>query len=151
MRKLETLEAARDAVDETCELHQCGTWVALELFENYQTRLTVKWSATGHSAREHGRHSEVVWCSGSKHLLDSCCLRQHTMSLNSTEAELREFVNGMARELFIRNVLQAVDLKAIVRVGPDSSAAGITQRLGSGRARRLEVKDLWVQEKGPVA
>ena len=35
-----------------------------------------------------------------------------------------------------------------MRVGTDSSAAaGITERLGSGRVRHLEVKDLWIQEK----
>ena len=87
----------------------------------------------------------VFW---GKHLLDSFCQQQHTISLSSAEAELHEIVNGAARGLFIRNVLQAMELKAGVSVGTDlSAAARITQRLGAGRVRRLEVKDLWIQEE----
>ena len=57
-------------------------------------------------------------------------------------------MNGAARALFIRNVLHAAELKAIVRVGTDSSAiAGITQRVCAERVRHLEVKVLWIQEK----
>ena len=83
-----------------------------------------------------------------KHLLDSHCQQQHTISLSSAEAELHEVVNGAARGLFIRNVLQAMELKAVVQVGRDSSAAaGITPRVGAVRERHLEVKDLWMQEK----
>ena len=74
----------------------------------------------------------VVW---GKHLLDTHCQQQHTISLSSAEAELHEVVKCTARGLFIRNVPQAMELKAIVRVGADSSAAaGVTQTLGWRRA-----------------
>ena len=82
----------------------------------------------------------VLWC---MHLLDSSCQQQHTISLSSAEAELHEVVKGAARGLFIQNVLQAMELKSVVRVGRDSSAAaGITQMLGAGRVRDLEVKEI---------
>ena len=45
-----------------------------------------------------------------KHLLASYCQQQHTISLASAEAELHEVVNGAARGLFIRNVLQSMEL-----------------------------------------
>ena len=78
-----------------------------------------------------------------KHLFDSYCQQQHTMSHSSAEAELHEVVNGTVRGLFIRNVLQAMELKAHVRVRTDSSAtAGITEKVGAGRVRHMGVKDL---------
>ena len=55
----------------------------------------------------------VIW---GKHLLDSCCQQQHVISLSSAETELLEVLNGAARGLFIRNVLQAMELTAVVRV-----------------------------------
>ena len=70
---------------------------------------------------------------------NSYCQQQQTTSLSSAEAELHEVVNGAARGLFVRNVLQAMELTAVARVGRDSSAAaGMTQRLGAGRGRHLE-------------
>ena len=46
-----------------------------------------------------------------------------------------------ARGLFVRNVLQAMELKAVVRVGTYSRvAAGIIQRGGAVRVRHLEGK-----------
>ena len=61
---------------------------------------------------------------------------------------MHEFVDGAARGLFIRNVLQAMELRAVVRTGTDSSAAArITQRLRGARVRYLKVKDLWIQEE----
>ena len=54
----------------------------------------------------------------------------------------RSALRSTARLRFIRNVLQAVELKAMVRVITHSSAAaGITQRLGAGRVRRVKSED----------
>ena len=84
----------------------------------------------------------------SKHLLDSYCQQQHTTSLGSAWVDLHDVVNGTARRLVIRNVLQALGLKATVRVETGSSAAaGITQTLGAGRVRHLEAEVLWIHEK----
>jgi len=83
-----------------------------------------------------------------QHLLDSYCQQQQSVALSSAEAELHEIVNGAARGLFVRNVLRTMGTEVKVIVGSDSSAAaGISQRLGAGRVRHLEAKDLWIQEK----
>jgi len=83
-----------------------------------------------------------------RHLLDSYCQQQQTVALSSAEAELHEIVTGAARGLFVRNVLRTMGTEVKVTVGSDSSAAGgISQRLGAGRVRHLEAKDLWIQEK----
>ena len=80
-------EAARDVIDDTSKLCECG------------------------GARAHEGRPEVVWCSGSKHMLNSCYWQQHAISRSSAEAELHEFVHGTARGLFIRSVLQAMEPK----------------------------------------
>ena len=51
-------------------------------------------------------------------------LSEHTISLGSAEAELRT-----------------------VWLECSSALAGITQRLGAGRVRHLEVKEMWIQER----
>ena len=85
----------------------------------------------------------VFW---GKHLLD--CQQQHTVSLSSAEAELYEVVNGAARGLFIRNVLEAMELQAVVRVGRQLE---LLRGMAQGRVRHLEVKELWIQDNGQVA
>ena len=43
---------------------------------------------------------------------------------------------------------EILDTPPLVRVGSDASAAiGISARLGAGRVRHLEAKELWIQEK----
>ena len=88
-----------------------------------------------------------------KLLLDSYCHQQHTISLSSAEAELHEIVNGVARGLFIRNVLQAMELKAVVRVGKrlersrgNHSVAWCRASATSGKSRSCGYKNRLVHE-----
>ena len=83
------------------------------------------------------------------HCVDSYCAQQHSVALSSAEAELHEIVQGAARGLFLRHILETMLPQApVVVVATDSSAAhGISHRLGSGRVRHLEAKELWIQEK----
>ena len=106
-------------------------------------------TATGLSAHEDGGRAEVVWCSGASICWTTYCQQQHTKSLSRARSRvLHEVLNGAARGPLQSKVFQAMDLEAVVRVQTDSSAAaGITQRLGAGRVRHLEVKDVWIQEK----
>ena len=53
-----------------------------------------------------------------------------------------------SRTLHSKRAFRPWKLKTVVRVGTHSSAAaGITQRLGAGRVRHVEMKDLWIQEQ----
>ena len=81
-----------------------------------------------------------------RHLLGSSC--HQTISRSSAEAELHAVVTRTAwvrGVFFIRSVLQAMEVIALVRVGMDSSfSVGFTQRLGADRARHEVVKDLYI-------
>ena len=83
------------------------------------------------------------------HLLESYSCQQASVALSSAEAELHETVQGAARGLFVRNVLEVMlGAAPLVEVAADASAAiGVAQRLGAGRIRHLEAKELWIQEK----
>jgi hypothetical protein len=88
----------------------------------------------------------VIW---GKHLLDAYVGQEQSVSLSSAESELHQMVQGAARGLHLRNILaEVLETAPRVRVGSDASAAiGITARLGAGRVRHLEAKELWIQEK----
>ena len=106
----------------------------LELLDEVYVEVDSDWAL-----RQRGSQRVEVWCSGA----NTCW----TVTV-SNSTRYHSAVNGAARGLFIRNVLQAMELKAVVQVGRDSSAAaGITPRVGAVRVRHLEVKDLWMQEK----
>ena len=93
-------------------------------------------------------NTEVVWFSGASTCWTVTVSNRTRYRSAAVEAELHEAVNCAARELIIRHVLQAMELKAVVLVGTDSSAAAVvTPRLATGRVRHLEVKDLWIQQK----
>ena len=83
------------------------------------------------------------------HLVDSYCGQHQNVALSSGEAELHDMVNGTAHGLFLKHVLEEMGVQGlIVKVGTDSAAAlGISHRLGCGRVRHLEGKQLWIQEK----
>ena len=126
-------------MDETCELRQCWGFQCQEKLDDVCVVVDSDRAQCTRARRSTGG-CLVFW---GKHLLDSCCQQQHTISLSSTEAELHEVVYGASRGLLVRNVLQAVELEAVVRVGTDSSAAaGITQRLSAGRVEASEGQGL---------
>ena len=88
-------------------------------------------------------------CGGLKfwaiHLLGSDCQKQRTIALGIDEAQVHDFVNAMAQNLFVRNVLQSMTavVKKKVTVGADSGAAlGITHRVGTDRARHTETSQI---------
>ena len=88
----------------------------------------------------------VLW---GQHLLEAYVGQEQSVSLSSAESELHQMVQGSARGLHLRNIFEEIlDAPPLVRVGSDASAAiGISARLGAGRVRHLEAKELWIQEK----
>ncbi|CAK0863201.1 unnamed protein product [Prorocentrum cordatum] len=74
---------------------------------------------------------------------------QETLRELRVEAELRELVNGAARGLSFKQVLEEMGvLNLVAKVGGDSAAAlGISHSLGASRRRHLGAKQLWIQKK----
>ena len=70
------------------------------------------------------------------------------LSLSSGEAEYGAIVKGACQGLGIQSMCADWGLTASVNVRSDSSAAiGISNRLGLGGTRHLNVRHLWVQHK----
>ena len=70
------------------------------------------------------------------------------ISLSSGEAEYGAIVKGACQGLGIQSMCADWGLTASVNVRSDSSAAiGISNRLGPGGTRHLNVRHLWVQQK----
>ena len=70
------------------------------------------------------------------------------ISLSSGEAEYAAVVKGAQQGLGIKSMCADWGITASVNVRSDSSAAiGISNRLGLGGTRHLNVRHLWVQQK----
>ena len=82
------------------------------------------------------------------HLIKSWSSNQQIVALSSGEAELYALTKGAAQTLGIVSMARDMgdSLRAVVR--SDSSAAlAISQRVGLGKVRHLEVQYLWIQER----
>ena len=82
------------------------------------------------------------------HLIKSWSSNQQIVALSSGEAELYVLTQGAAQTLGIVSMTRDLGeaLKAVVK--SDSSAAlAISQRVGLGKVRHLEVQYLWIQER----
>ena len=73
---------------------------------------------------------------------------QGVIALSSGEAEIYGSVKGAGIALGIQGMMKDFDVDAGIAVKTDASAAkGIAYRRGLGKVRRIEVSQLWVQEK----
>ena len=82
------------------------------------------------------------------HLVKSWSSNQHVVALSSGEAELYALTKGAAQTLGMVSMGKDMgeSLQAVVR--SDSSAAlAISQRVGLGNVRHIEVQYLWIQER----
>ena len=82
------------------------------------------------------------------HLIHFASRMQKTVALSSGEAELNALVLGLSEGLGISNVLKEWGSPSSIGCFCDSSAArGIASRVGVGRIKHLEVRQLWIQEQ----
>ena len=82
------------------------------------------------------------------HLIKGWSLTQAVIALSSGEAEYYGIVKGSSVGLGIRSVLGDLGCKTRLVACTDSSAAkGMASRKGLGKVRRVEVNQLWIQEK----
>ena len=82
------------------------------------------------------------------HLIKSWSTNQQIVALSSCEAELYALTKGAAQVLGTVSMARDMgeELRAVVR--SDSSAAlAISQRVGLGKVRHLQVQYLWIQER----
>ena len=68
--------------------------------------------------------------------------------MSSGEAEYYGIVKGAGIAIGLQNMLKDFDVEMKIEIRTDASAAkGIANRRGLGKARQMEVSQLWVQEK----
>ena len=73
---------------------------------------------------------------------------QNVIALSSGEAEYYSMVKGGSVGIGARNVLNDMGIENNIIINTDASAAtGIASRNGLGKQRRIEVNQLWLQDK----
>ncbi len=83
-----------------------------------------------------------------KRCVKTYSLTQETIALSSGESEFYGIVKAAAVGLGIKGLMMDMGLAVSLRVNTDSSAAkSIASRRGCGKVRRLETRELWLQEK----
>ena len=83
-----------------------------------------------------------------QHLLTHWSRTQTCVALSSGEAELNAMLKTAAEGLSLQNLITEVGMQAGLHLLGDSSAShGTLNRLGSGRIKHLQTKQLWLQEK----
>jgi len=81
------------------------------------------------------------------HLLTHWASTQTSVALSSGEAELNGAVKAGSEALGIMNLHDEMGLKVAAEILTDSSAAnGIVHRVGCGKVKHLEARQLWIQE-----
>jgi len=81
------------------------------------------------------------------HLLSHWSSTQATIALSSAEAELNALVKAISETLGVQNMMNEMQKDVKFKVLTDSSAAnGIMHRLGAGKVKHLETRQLWVQQ-----
>ena len=82
------------------------------------------------------------------HLLTHWSRTQSCVSLSSGEAELNAMLKAASEGLCLKYLLQEIGEERELHLRGDSSAAqGTLNRLGSGRVKHLQTRQLWLQEK----
>ena len=84
-----------------------------------------------------------------KSIIKSWSTNQAVIALSSGEAEYYALVKGASTGIGLTSLLQDLGIGGRrIRLMTDSSAAvRISNRLGTGKVRHIEVNQLWVQEK----
>ena len=81
------------------------------------------------------------------HMLAHWSSTQSTIALSSAEAELNALVKAVSETMGILNMLKEMGKGFKARILTDSSAAkGIVNRVGCGKVKHLEARQLWVQD-----
>ena len=84
------------------------------------------------------------------HMWKSWSTNQAVLALSSGEAEYYALVKAASVSLGIEALMQelGINLSNPIKLNSDASAAiGISNRIGSGKVRHIEVTQLWLQEK----
>jgi hypothetical protein len=83
-----------------------------------------------------------------KHTVKHSCNLQSTIGLSSGESEFYALVKGFATVLGMQSLLADWGFAFAAEVASDSSAArGHVQRRGLGKARHIQTRYLWIQER----
>ena len=82
------------------------------------------------------------------HCIKTYSQTQETIVLSSGESDFYRIVKAAAMGLGMKGLMEDLGVGVEVQVNTDSSAAkSITARRGAGRARHIEVRELWVQDR----
>ena len=82
------------------------------------------------------------------HLLETQVASQPVIALSSGEAEFYAIGRGAASAIMMRQFFQQCGIEVASKVHSDSNAGrAIATRIGSGKVRHLQIRDLWVQER----
>ena len=86
------------------------------------------------------------------HVLNTWSRTQQTISLSSGEAEFYALGTGAAESLFLSSLMKEVLPKELqpnfpIQLRTDAIAGrGVCNRLGPGKIRHLEIRNLWLQD-----
>ena len=82
------------------------------------------------------------------HLLETQVATQAVVALSSGEAEFYAVGRAAASAIMMRQFYEQVGLPVRAVIQSDSSAArGMASRIGCGKIRHLQIRDLWIQER----
>ena len=82
------------------------------------------------------------------HLLTHWSRTQSCVALSSGEAELNAMLKTACEGLGLQYLLQEIGVERELLLRGDSSAShGVLQRIGSGKIKHLQTRQLWLQEK----
>ena len=85
-----------------------------------------------------------------EHMIKSWSTNQAVVALSSGEAEYYGLVKAASVALGIKSICEDLGVKFDGKIsirGDASAAVGIANRVGIGKVRRIEVNQLWLQEK----
>jgi len=97
----------------------------------------------------HRRSTSCCMTYFGQHLLEGISCTQHPYALSSGEAEFYAVNRGAAGGILVVQFLEQAGVPGVqVHCRTDSSAArGIVNRIGSGKLKHIELRELWMQEK----
>ena len=82
------------------------------------------------------------------HTIDTSSSTQACIALSSGEAELYAMGKAAASTILAANILKELGIKVAPVVRSDSDAGrGMVRRIGAGRVRHLQLRELWLQER----